>query len=79
MNTIKTKLNFPIFETFSDYHDANPIQRFLTGQLGIEIMIKEVAFDGQYWIMFYIGEEPPEDYVKDFLKNQGIKTEYVYN
>ena len=79
MNTVKVKLTFPIIYSFSDYHYANPIQRFLTDQLNIEVNTKEVAFDGHYWIVFYIGEEPPVDYVKDFLKHQGMKTEYVYN
>ena len=63
----------PYVKAFDDYHLIEEEEEKLRYVLGTEVKSKEVAFDGMYYGLFFVGGKPSEDMVMDLLKKAGFK------
>ncbi len=74
--TLTRSYEFPFVESFGDYHDIeyklDQYKEIAKGN-GVKIIAEEVAFDGNYYGLFYIGgERPSEKEALKLLKKQGF-------
>ena len=79
MKTSKIKIKFPFVEGFRDYHDIRFKQEFLSGVFVDKIKSKEVAYDGCYYGIFYIGKIPSKDIIKEMCIKAGWQSDLDYS
>jgi hypothetical protein len=68
---MKIKLKFPFVEGFGDYHEIKCKADDLNEIFAERIKSKEIAFDGEYWGVFYVGKLPHKNELKKMLFNAG--------
>lgn len=71
MKTIvpQAKLRLPFVKDFGDYHDIYAECDLLNELFEERIKCKEVAFDGRYWGLFYVGVMPTKSEIRKMLKD----------
>lgn len=68
---MKTKIKFPFVESFHDYHDID-YKKDDFNQIFVEhVKGREVAFDGQYYGLFYVGELPHKNVIRKLCVEAG--------
>lgn len=55
--------------SFYDYHDITGLEESMTAQ---GWKAAEIAFDGKYWGLFWVGAKPSKKEIKDRLKKLGF-------
>ena len=74
--TLTRSYAFPFVESFDDYHDIEyTLDQYkeVAKDNSVKIIAEEVAFDGAYYGLFYIGgERPSEKETLRMLKKQGF-------
>jgi len=68
---MKTKIKFPFVDSYGDYHEIEELRDDLNEIFTKTIKCKEVAFDGNYWGLFYVGKLPKKSTVKKLLLEAG--------
>lgn len=68
---------FPFVESFGDYHDIEYQHSLFKKHFG-NVCAREIAFDGNYWGVFWIrGERPTRKNVIKMLINAGLDAKYT--
>lgn len=62
----------PFVESFGDYHEIDAKISSLQEVYGKRIKGKEIAFNGNYWGVFYVGTCPRRQELRKLLKAQGF-------
>lgn len=64
---------FPKVLGFGDYHEIDEHARLFSSLIGHHVYRREVAFDGRYWGVFWIGQEkkPSRETIKTLLLQAG--------
>ena len=68
---MKTKIKFPFVGRFQDYHEILDKQIQLNDVFVQRVNAKEIAFDGMYWGVFYVGRIPSDANLKEMLLKAG--------
>lgn len=70
----KATINFPNYQSFSDYHEISDAANLLTEFLGKKVKSHEVGYskDG-YLGVFYISIKPTKEEVKKYLADNNIE------
>jgi hypothetical protein len=68
---MKTKIKFPFVDSFADYHDIIYKADELNEIFVTKIKYKEIAFDGDYWGLFYVGKMPSRKTIHKLLVDMG--------
>jgi hypothetical protein len=64
----------PLAVGFMDYHEIHNIAESLRPR----IKVKEVAFDGEYWALFYQGKLPNRKIIRKVLERDGWDSNHEY-
>ena len=73
---MKTKIKFPFVERFQDYHDIKYRAEDLNDIFVSKIKCKEVAFDGCYYGLFYMGKLPAKQKIRQLCLDAGWHEDY---
>ena len=68
---MKLKIKFPFVEAFDDYHDIKDKAEYLNEIFVTKIKYKEIAFDGFYWGLFYVGKMPSRKTIHKLVVDMG--------
>lgn len=74
---MKTKI--PLVKGFGDYHDIYAFEDELNEVIVPRIKSKEIAFDGEYWGVFYVSKLPPKDKLKKLLIAAGWSDQFEHS
>ncbi len=76
---MKTKIKFPFVDSFGDYHDIDDKLSSLNEVFTDRIKAKEIAYDGTYWGVFYVGKLPSKDRLKKMVVAAGWCDKYEHS
>ena len=65
------RTRIPLVKGFRDYRDIGAFKANLNEVIVPLVKSKEIAFDGDYWSVFYIGKLPSKNELKKLLLAAG--------
>ena len=71
-------MEFPVLESFMDYHDIDYHADRLAKMFKRRIGSAEIGFceDGRYWGIFYVGRKPSKAAIKQMMDDENFKPMY---
>lgn len=71
-------MEFPVLESFADYHYIDDHADRLAKMLKRKIGRAEIGFceNGQYWGIFYVGRKPSKAVIKQMMDDENFKPMY---
>lgn len=76
---MKLKIKFPFVEGFGDYHYIDDKLYQFEQIFATKIKAKEIAFDGEYWGVFYVEKLPKKETLKKMLLEAGFRDDLEYS
>lgn len=76
---MKVKISFPLVRSVRDYHEIDEEARMFNEIFVDTIKCKEVAFDGAYYAVFYVGKIPAKSAIKQLCLDAGFWEESGYS
>ena len=61
------QIKLPFVNSFSDYHEIDDFKESIERISDQHIKSSEIAFDGYYWAIFYVGKRPDKDTMRKML------------